>query len=179
MVTLRTRMFAAVAVAMFVGAAAVHAACDPTADPDRSDIANARTAVAANCDCAGAVSHGAYVSCAAQQANLTLVNKGCTGAVKRCASRSTCGKRAGAVTCCFTKPTGTRCKIKRDAAHCQAPPGATACVGSHTSCCDACTSTGCATTTTTTTSTTSPPCPPNDPCCPTHCGDGMLEQQCG
>src|SRR2546422_5202640 len=85
-----------------------HAACDPTTDPDKSDIANARAAVAANCDCTGATSHGAYVSCAAQQANV-LTNKSCAGAVKKCASHSTCGK-AGAVTCCFTTTKGTKCK---------------------------------------------------------------------
>jgi hypothetical protein len=64
-------MFVPVAAAMFlnvvIGAAPGHAACDPTTDPDKTDIANARAAVAANCSCAGATSHGAYVSCAAQQ----------------------------------------------------------------------------------------------------------------
>ena len=39
----------------------------PTVEPDRSDVANARAAVAANCDCAGAASRGDYVRCAAQQ----------------------------------------------------------------------------------------------------------------
>src|SRR5216683_1916996 len=57
------------------------ATCDPSTDPDKSDIANARSAVAANCDCAGALTHGAYVSCAVQQANLVLVNPSCKGAV--------------------------------------------------------------------------------------------------
>ena len=131
------------------------ATCDPTTEPDKADVANARAAVAANCDCAGATSHGAYVGCAAQQANLTLVNKSCAGAVKRCAARSTCGKPVGAVTCCVTKATGTKCKIKRDAEHCTGRAGSTACVGSYTSCCDACGSAGCATTTTTTTTTSS------------------------
>src|SRR5262245_12071740 len=79
-----------------------HATCDPTTDPDKTDIANARLAVAQNCDCAGSTSHGAYVSCAAQHADAVLVNKSCAGFVKKCAAHSTCGKRAGAVTCCFT-----------------------------------------------------------------------------
>src|SRR5205809_956380 len=79
-----------------------HATCDPSTDPDRSDIVNARAAVAANCDCAGALSHGAYVSCAAQQANTILSNKSCAGAVRKCASHSTCGRHLGAVTCCLT-----------------------------------------------------------------------------
>src|SRR3989441_1421265 len=111
-----------------------YAKCDPTTDPDKTDIANARAAVASNCDCAGALSHGAYVSCAVQQANLVLVNPSCRGAVKKCAAHSTCGKPT-AVTCCLTTTKGTKCKIKKDAAHCTAKQGI---VGSCTSCCDAC-----------------------------------------
>ncbi len=49
-----------------------YATCDPTADPDKSDVANVRAAVGANCDCAGATSHGAYVSCAEQQAAVNI-----------------------------------------------------------------------------------------------------------
>ena len=166
----------AVVLAVVVAAGPAHTACDPGTDPDKADIANARAAVAASCDCAGATSHGAYVRCAAQQANLALVNKGCAGAVKRCASRSTCGK-PGAVTCCVSKPDGTRCKIKRDGAHCIAPSGGTACVGSYASCCDACTADGCATTTTTsttsTTSTTTTGCG-GFPACSGDCGPGQL-----
>src|SRR5215470_4411584 len=63
--------------------------CDPTTDPDKTDIANARAAVAANCDCAGATNHGDYVSCAAQQAMEVLSNESCAGLVRRCAARST------------------------------------------------------------------------------------------
>ena len=142
------------------------AKCDPSVEPDRSDVANARAAVAAACDCAGAASHGAYVSCAVQQANAALVNKSCAGAVKRCAAKSTCG-RPGFVTCCRTMASGkTSCATKRSAASCVAPHGGSACVGSVPSCCDACGAGGCAaTTTTTTTSSTStsttifpPPC---------------------
>ena len=140
------------------------AKCDPTGDPDKTDIASARAAVAANCDCAAAASHGAYVSCAALQANAVLVNVSCAGAVKRCAAHSTCGKPAGAVTCSVTRSTGTKCKIKRDAGHCRAPPGGTACVGSYTSCCDA---TGCVTTTTTTSTTTTTG--------PTSCGNNVID----
>src|SRR2546427_2396284 len=103
----------------------VLAACDSSTEPGQSDVASARAAVAANCDCAGAASRGVYVRCAAQQANATLVNKSCAGAVKKCAAKSTCG-RPGAVTCCVTKTGGTRCRIKRDAAHCTASNGSTA-----------------------------------------------------
>ncbi len=130
-----------------------YAKCDPTTDPDKSDIANARAAVAANCDCAGATSHGDYVKCAVQQANKVLVNPSCKGAVKKCAAHSTCGKPT-AVTCCLTTTKGTKCKVKKDVAHCTAKQGT---VGSCTSCCDACPAPGsglsCPTATTTTTTT--------------------------
>src|SRR5258705_8932495 len=96
-------------------AASASAKCEPTVEPDRSDIATARAAVAANCDCAAAASHGAYVSCAAQQVEATLVNRSCRGHVKRCASRSTCGKKPGFVTCCRTNNLKTKCGIQRDA----------------------------------------------------------------
>src|SRR5712692_194381 len=129
MVTSAARRFSltpfAALLAVLVSAVPSHAKCDPSTDPDKSDIANARAAVAANCDCAGATSHGAYVSCAAQQANAVLVNKSCAGAVKKCASHSTCGKPAGAVTCYLATTKGTKCKIKKDAAHCTAKQGTT------------------------------------------------------
>src|SRR3989475_4094706 len=91
--------------ALLISTGPGQAACDPSTDPDQSDIANARAAVAANCDCAGATTHGAYVSCAAQQANAVLVNKSCRQSVTKCASRSTCGK-PGFVTCCRTRASG-------------------------------------------------------------------------
>src|SRR5262245_33481224 len=78
------------------------ATCDPSTEPDRSDIANARAAVVANCPCDPAVSHSYYVSCAAGHAGAVLVNKSCAGAAIRCAARSTCG-RPGFVTCCRTR----------------------------------------------------------------------------
>src|SRR5262249_43272081 len=111
-----------------------HAACDPSTDPDKTDIANVRAAVAAHCDCS-ALSHGAYVSCAAQQANTVLVNKSCAGFVKKCAAHSVCGRPAGAVTCCLTSTKGTTCRVKPDAAHCTVKQGT---VGTCASCCDAC-----------------------------------------
>src|SRR5437773_6341851 len=92
---------------LFASAVPGQAECDPTTDPDKSDIANARAAVAANCDCAGATTHGAYVLCASQQANTVLVNEGCAGFVRRCAIHSTCGK-PGAVTCYSTTTAGRR-----------------------------------------------------------------------
>ena len=145
---------------LFASAVPGQAECDPTTDPDKSDIANARAAVAANCDCAGASTHDAYVSCAAQQANAVLVNKSCARSVKKCASCSTCG-RPDAVTCCLTTTARTKCRIKRDAAHCTATQGS---VGTCTSCCDACATPAggpsCPLPTTTTTTTTTTSCPP-------------------
>lgn len=129
------------------------AKCDPSVEPDMSDVANARVAVAAACDCASATSHGAYVKCAATTANATLVNKSCASAIKKCAGKSTCGKPT-AVTCCRTNSKGkTSCSIKSTAVKCTAPKGGSACVGSFQSCCDACTTTGCATSTTSSSTT--------------------------
>jgi hypothetical protein len=111
-------------------------------------VASARAAAAASCDCAGAPSHMAYVSCASQVADDQVaagqLPARCTGDVVRCEARSTCG-RAGAVTCCRTNARGTvRCAIKHDPGSCRAPRGGGACVGPRPSCCDACTPTGCA-----------------------------------
>ena len=159
---------------LLVGAALGHAACDPTTDPDKTDIANTRAAVLAICNffCSGSTSHGAYVDCAVHVANDTLTNKSCERFVKKCASRSTCG-RPGFVTCCRTNANHlTKCSTKSDQAHCTPPKGGTACVGVFTSCCDACTATGCATSTTTTTTTTTLPvvaCDVNHPQCPGTC----------
>src|SRR5581483_10386355 len=115
------------------------AACDPSVDPDKSDVANAREAVTANCNCSTATSHGAYARCAAGQANALLANASCASAVKKCAAKSTCG-RPGFVTCCRTNRRGkTTCSTKREATRCVAPRGGTACVGTFASCCDACT----------------------------------------
>ena len=178
--------------ALLVRAVPSYAKCDPTADPDKTDIANARAAIATNCDCAGATTHGAYVSCAVQQANLVLVNPSCKGAVKKCAAHSTCGKPT-AVTCCLTTTKGTKCKIKKDAAHCTAKQGT---VGSCTSCCDACpapgsgpscpapttttstTSTTTTTTTTTTSTTMGCSCPVGQSPCTEQCGDTNVFRGC-
>jgi hypothetical protein len=119
---------------------------------DAEAVAAARAQVAADCDCAGTPSHGAYVSCAAGVANERanaeppLLPKYCKGAVKKCAARSTCGK-PGFVACCRTSSSGkTKCSTKRDAEHCIAPAGGAACTSdpAFSSCCDACTDSGCA-----------------------------------
>src|SRR5262245_46316639 len=78
------------------------ATCNPTTDPDKTDIATARDAVAAQCPCTVGTGHGEYVKCAREKVDATLHNQSCRGAVNRCAARSICGKPAGAVTCCIT-----------------------------------------------------------------------------
>lgn len=126
---------------------AVAAPCD-AAGADAAAIASARAAIDAQCDCAGAATHGAYVACARGVlkglAQSGALRKSCTGTVQRCAARSTCGK-PGAVTCCRTDRNGvTKGALKNDADACRAPAGGSACVGSYTSLCDACGAGGCA-----------------------------------
>jgi hypothetical protein len=126
---------------------------------DTDAVAAVRAVAADQCDCGGARNHGQYVSCVAHlvnQAVRTGVLRGaCSGEVVGCAASSTCGLK-GFVTCCRTDATGTtRCSIKRGAARCHAPAGGSACVGTVSSCCDACVDGGCAGGGTTT--TTSPP----------------------
>jgi hypothetical protein len=83
------------------------------------------------------------VRCVAHAVKAAGIAKSLSGTVKRCAARSTCGK-AGFVTCCRTNKKGvTKCSIKHDAAKCKAPKGGSAHVGTHASCCDACTSPTC------------------------------------
>ena len=78
------------------------------------------------------------------QVNMTLVNKSCKGAITRCAARSTCGK-PGFVTCCRTNSKGvTKCSTKSSGDSCKPPKGGSACASVHSSCCDACTASGCA-----------------------------------
>src|SRR5689334_5468968 len=152
------RVALAIAVA-FMGRASGFARCNPTRDPDQTDIVTVRATVEGTCGCLAATSHGAYVHCVAHAAKGLLHNRKCLGAVVRCAARSTCG-RTGFVTCCRTSASGkTSCSIKHG--HCKAPKHGSACVGTASSCCDACGGGGCASpstttlTVTTTTSTTS------------------------
>ena len=187
MVTSPARSILLAAALLLLGPPIAHSRCDPTADPDKSDIATARAAVAAHCDCTTLI-HRAFVSCGAQQASLVLMNKSCASAVKHCASKSICGK-PGSVTCCRTNAQGrTSCTIKSTATKCTAPKGGRACTGNFASCCDACTQGGCATTTTTTSSTSSTTTTtttlPRIPCAggtTPQCTDGVCAagEQCG
>lgn len=139
-------MAAALALVVAVASGA-HAKCgdDPA---DATKIAAARAQIAADCACDGFPNHGQYVKCARGVANdraaADLLPNSCKGAVVSCAARSTCGK-PGFVTCCRTDAKGrTKCSTKHDAAKCTAPKGGSACVGQFASCCDACTTSGCA-----------------------------------
>jgi len=128
---------------------------------DAQAVADARDAIDSTCTCSTedppAVNHGQYVSCAVgvvnQRAGDNLLPTYCKGAVKRCAARSTCGK-PGFVACCRTSSSGkTKCSTKRDGTLCIEPAGGNACVAdsAFTSCCDACTESGCASPPTTST----------------------------
>ncbi|HZR79873.1 MAG TPA: hypothetical protein VFD92_02165 [Candidatus Binatia bacterium] len=123
------------------------AKCDPDG-ADAAAVAAARAEVAAQCDCAGAENHGQYVRCsrnvAKQLVAANALPKSCSGAIAKCAARSTCGK-PGFVTCCRTNSKGvTKCSTKKNATQCKPPKGGSACVGNFTSCCDACVAGGCA-----------------------------------
>src|SRR5690606_30718250 len=154
-------------------------ACDPDG-ADAADIAAARAAIEAACDCEGAPNHGAYVRCARNAARAALSNKRCLGRVVQCASRSTCG-RPGAVACCRTNAKGrTRASIKRNASLCRAPRNGSACVSSATSLCDACGEGDCNAPTPVPTATqgqtTSPtPAPSPTPSGEPVCGNGVVE----
>jgi hypothetical protein len=114
---------------------------------DMCAVAATRTSAQQQCDCASAPSHRQYVKCVDGVADAAVASGSlpprCRNTVTRCAAHSTCGK-PGSVTCCRTSSQGvTRCNIKRDAGFCRAPQRGAACVGTSTSCCDACTTTGC------------------------------------
>src|SRR5258706_9826546 len=109
-------------------------------------VAATRAAAAARCDCAAAENHGQYVSCVAgvakEFAGTGVLPEECKGEVVRCAAKSTCGKPE-AVTCCRVDRRGkVKCSTKKSADKCQPPNGGTACIGSATSCCEACGSAG-------------------------------------
>jgi hypothetical protein len=152
----RSRLVAALGcLVVILSAARALARCEPTADPDRSDVAAARAAVAANCTCEAVATHRAYVQCALDQVDAVLVNRDCRQHVRKCVSKSTCG-RPGAVTCCREKAGRTKCKIARNANACEGKKGTP---GSCSSCCDACPPPGsgasCPATTTTSATTSS------------------------
>ena len=120
----------------------------PAQCPDAEAAAAIEAEVEAQCHCRDAANHGAFVRCATKVAKAAVeagtLPKHCKGAVTACAKRSVCGK-PGFVTCCRTSAKGkTRCSTKSGASLCKPTRHGTACVGQRPSCCDACTSGGCA-----------------------------------
>jgi hypothetical protein len=117
-------------------------------------------ALAAQCPCDGAATHGQYVRCVVTFRNALRRARCLTDAARvtvRCAERSTCGK-PGAVVCCLPCDASDGCTTRRarvlgNEATCVAAGGASAGAGSA---CGACAGdAGTSSTTTTTTSTTS------------------------
>ena len=83
-----------------------------------------RTTIDQRCPCAEAATHGSYVRCVAQVvaefAADAAVPVECRGKIKRCAARSTCGRRVGTVVCDIPRLSGT-CAV--GLGFCQHPEG--------------------------------------------------------
>ena len=132
------------AVVAIAWSAAASAKCGD--DPgDAVAVAATRAAIESACPCAAASDHGAYVRCARGVVSTAVgtgdLPRSCAGSVKKCVSKSTCG-RPGYVTCCRTSASGkTKCRVKRPE-KCTAPVGGS-CTTGFSSCCDACTTGGC------------------------------------
>jgi hypothetical protein len=73
------------------------------------------------CPCDDTTTHGEHVRCVAREIADDDLLGNCRGRVKRCAARSTCGKRTGFVTCCLARPGWCRADLCQD--------GATPCSG--------------------------------------------------
>ncbi len=114
---------------------------------DAQAAATVRAAIAAQCPCATATAHHAYVKCAArvvaQAIKAKTLPRACKASLTTCAARSTCG-RSGAVACCRTTASGSRkCVVKKSAAACKPPRGGAECASNQQSCCDACLGADC------------------------------------
>jgi hypothetical protein len=139
---------------------------------DAAALAAARAAVQTSCGCpTTAGSRAGFLSCArgvaANRVAAGLLPGSCRASVMKCANKSTCGK-PGALSCCRTNRFGqTSCSIVGNAARCKAPVGGSACVGQFSSCCDACTATGCRPTPTPVPTPTPSPKPTETPPIPT------------
>ena len=110
---------------------------------DAAGMAVVIAAARAECDCAAAASHHAYIEClrgvADDAVKAGTIRKTCFKNVVRPLSTSTCGNPA-AVTCCQIGPRGGQvCKIREQAANCKAPKGGSAYIGATAWCEDACT----------------------------------------
>jgi hypothetical protein len=111
-------------------------------------------ALAAQCPCDLAETHGQYVRCVARFRNL-LRRGGCLGdddrGMVRCAARSTCG-RPSAVLCCMPAEANVRVRVTRDETRCAAVGGTTGGTGTA---CGACLGTTTSSSTSSTSSTSS------------------------
>jgi hypothetical protein len=121
--------------------AAASAQCG-AAPGDATAVAAVRSAINKRCPCASATDRGSYVRCVKGVINQAkrdgMLSLACVSSVKKCATRSTCG-RPDSVVCCRTDASGTKkCTVKKSAAQCRAPVGGAAHVGNCPSCCDAC-----------------------------------------
>jgi hypothetical protein len=121
--------------------------CGQAAGDDAAK-ATVRTSIALHCPCAGG-SRSAFLRCAKGEIEQAVAHGPlpayCASTVKRCVTRSTCGRPPGWVTCCRTNATGrTTCSVKSSAAKCAAPSSGSTCTTGFSSCCDACTASGCA-----------------------------------
>jgi hypothetical protein len=112
--------------AIFAAALLLAAVSGPA--PAQVDCETPRCAVQSTidqrCPCAAAATHGAHLQCVAQvvrelAADATIPAR-CKGAIKRCAARSTCGRRPGAVVCDVPRLSGT-CAV--GLGFCQHPDG--------------------------------------------------------
>jgi hypothetical protein len=122
-----------------LGATPVLAVPDrPACDADM--LASTRAALDAACPCDMAETHGQYVSCAAGVIKEAVRNdtlpRECRRALRTGASRSTCGKPEGFVTCCRERGAApAHCSVKRTQERCERVGR---CVGATVSCLDAC-----------------------------------------
>lgn len=136
----------AVAMSICLAAGSVQARCgDNPGDADA--IAMVRADLDMQCPCAFAQSRSAYLSCSGNVIDAAVSDgtlpRECKSTVRRCQSKSTCG-RPGSVTCCRTTARGTRrCAVKRSPSRCTAPRGGSACISDYASCCDSCGASGC------------------------------------
>jgi hypothetical protein len=132
---MRTLIGVAVGLLVLGSGHVVYAGCT-----DEQAVINARATAAGQCDCATFTNHGLYVTCVAGVAKSLSsgtnpsLPKNCTGAVKKCAAHSTCGK-PGEVTCCFTSKSGPKCKNAKSAADCSGKGGTPTLDPMNTSCC--------------------------------------------
>ena len=142
---LYSRLAASIGLTCLVSVACASSASARCGDDPGDEAAKAavRAAVESQCPCANAVDRVSYLRCAkdviAQAVSAGTLQRACSSAVKRCATKSTCGRPPGYVTCCRTTATGkTKCSVKKSAAKCRAPRGGTSHVSACPSCCDAC-----------------------------------------